>query len=185
MKKILILFLLLPFLTLSQNVIHIVPMGNIDNELLNTVGKSVKNFYGFSYVIDPKYNPPDYLLAKSKKKYDASKILNEFSSFKRYLIITDKPITDVIDDVYEKSIYGYAYAYGSRAVVSTDGLKTDNDSLFTQRVIKVCLHEIGHNLGYHHCHKTYKCLMNVDRGLKGIDGHLIWICDDCKRKLKN
>ena len=187
MKKIILyLLLLIPTFGFSQKVIHILPMGHIDHSLLVNVGDVVRDFYGFNaYIIEPEYTPSPTWLCESKKNYNVDSVMFNFLSEKHYLIITPYPIAELIADVYEKPMRGSGYIRGNVAIVSTFELKTDNDSLFTQRVIKVCLHEIGHNMGYEHCTTTYKCIMfDGRRGLKGVDGREIWICDDCRRKLK-
>jgi archaemetzincin len=76
-------------------------------------------------------------------------------------------------------VFGEAQLNGRCAVVSAHRLHQEfygmphDEPLFRERLLKECMHELGHTLGLHHC-ADYRCVMcssnNVERiDLKGTD----------------
>ena len=62
----------------------------------------------------------------------------------------------------------------------------DTEKLFRERIVKVCIHELGHNLGLPHCKADDKCLMNDANGtISQVDKECMYFCDSCKKKIRN
>lgn len=166
----------------QSQTITIIPLGNVDNSLLKAVGKSIDDFYGYDCVIGDKQDVTPDLLSRYGTKYDANKILNKFGTTGHVLIISEYQVIILERGVIETSVWGLANCPGRVCLASIYHLNSDSTELFYERVSKVCLHEVGHNIGYKHCTTTYKCIMNeVTRGLRELDGQEIWMCDDCKK----
>ena len=54
-----------------------------------------------------------------------------------------------------------------------------------ERVTKVSIHELGHNLGIPHCTSDRKCLMNDAKGtIKQVDQEGQYICIKCFEKIQ-
>ena len=169
----------------EYRIIHIIPLGDVDVSMLNDIGATITKIYGYRCVVDRKIKPDPSILAKSKIKYDGNKILCSFAGVGHNLVITNLPIVQIKNGVIEQDVWGLSFYPGYTSVVSTNGLDYGDNSLLTKRVIKVCLHEIGHNIGIGHCNNNQKCVMNDgDRGLKELDVEEFWLCDYCKRHLK-
>jgi len=193
MKKILVpLFILVCFITNAQiskiKVIYVQPLGDVNPEYVKVVKQSVELFYGFTCVIKPKLDLTRDLLATSYTRYEASKILSKFKSNENLLILTQKDIACVNKErnSAEWGIFGLGYRPGTTCVVSTFRMHSKgSQSIFYSRLKKVCLHEIGHNLGLNHCTYDRQCMMNDANGtIKQVDNEKIWFCNNCKKQLK-
>jgi len=188
MKNIIMsLFIFLSFNVNAQKIIYIQPFGDVSPQVISVIKSSVESFYGYKCIVSPKVNLTKDVLVGSKTRYDANKILKKFNSKKNLLIITEKDITHKKGNINEYGIFGLGYRPGVTCVVSTFRIKRNvNKSVFYDRLIKICLHEIGHNLGLDHCNFYKKCMMNDARGtIKQVDQEKIWLCLNCKKKIKS
>lgn len=189
MKKLIIALIILisySYTTYKPKTIYIQPLGQVNQEYLNYVKKSVTDFYGYDCVIKPKVNLTADLLAASKTRYEASKILKKFNSKQNILLITEKDIAYRKSKQYpEWGIFGLGLRPGNTCVISTFRLKKKvNTQQMLVRLKKVALHEIGHNLGLKHCTNYKDCLMTDAGGtIQQVDREKIWFCDKC-RKIK-
>jgi archaemetzincin len=148
---------------------------------------SIKDFYGYDCVIKPKLNLTSDLLAGSKTRYEASKILNKFKSNQNILIITEKDIAYRKSNEFpEWGIFGLGFRPGKTCVISTFRLKKNvSTEKMLVRLKKVALHEIGHNLGLEHCTYNKECMMNdANETIKQVDKEKIWFCKNCWKQIR-
>ena len=193
MKK-LLLFILLALITLTGfyyltpvSKINIQPLGDVSPEYITLVKKSVKTFYGYDCVIFPQKEVEKKMLSPIKKRIDADKALIKNLSFDNLLIITEKDICCKKDAKNpEWGIFGLGLRPGKICIISTFRLRKDVSKQKTlERLEKVALHEIGHNLGLNHCANNKKCMMNDANGtIKQVDKEKVWFCEKCREKLK-
>ena len=95
MKNIFIpLFVLITSLANSQPIktVYIQPLGDVDIEVISTVKSSVETFYGYKCIVKPKSPLTEDILTDSKKRYEASRILQKFNSKQNLIILTEKDI---------------------------------------------------------------------------------------------
>jgi archaemetzincin len=191
MKKItfILLFAILfsSFNDSKLKIIYIQPLGDVNTEYIDYLKISVKNFYGYECVINPKISLTSDILAGSKTRYEASKILNKFNSNKNTLIITEKDIAYRKSNEFpEWGIFGLGLRPGKTCVISTFRLKNKvSTQKMLERLKKVALHEIGHNLGLQHCINNKECLMNDACGtIKQVDREKIWFCSKCWKQIR-
>lgn len=170
----------------SKKIIYIQPLGVVKYEYLKLVEKSVESFYHFECVIKKSVPFTDDLLVKSKTRFSADKILEKFDSNDNCLVLTEKDIATPKGDIPEWGVLGLGYRPGTVCVVSTFRMKKNvSESVINDRLIKVALHEIGHNLGLDHCDNNIHCLMNDAKGtIKQVDNEKIWLCDKCWNIIK-
>lgn len=170
----------------AQKVIYVLSLGDVSSDVTKVIQNAVFKFYGYQCVVKPKVPFTKDILADSKTRYEASRILAKYKSNENLLIITDKDIAIKKGNIKEYGIFGLGYRPGSTCVISTFRIKK-NVSLFVfnERLKKICLHEIGHNLGLNHCTSgNSKCMMNDAKGtIKQVDREEIYFCNTCLRLL--
>lgn len=172
----------------SEKVIHILPLGNVIQENIEVVKSSIKNFYGYDCIVLSQVEPTSDIIAPSGTRYEAGKILKKYRTKDFRIILTEGDIAypNKEKKSQEYGIFGLGFMPGTTSVVSTFRLKRNvSHKLFLERLTKVALHEIGHNLGLNHCTNEPRCMMNDARGtIKQVDHEKIWFCDKCQMQLK-
>ena len=186
MKNLTAIFLFLTINPLFSQSICIQALGDVNNACIYEVKKAIESFYGAKVTVKAKLEFTDDILSPSKTRYDASKILSKYNTNEMLLILTEKDITHAKDKNLEWGIFGLGFCPGKTCVISTYRLrKNANQKRMIERLTRVAIHEIGHNMGLDHCTSNSECLMNDARGtIKQVDGEKIWFCDKCKNKLK-
>ena len=189
MKKMVLftlIFALFNFTAKSQiKTIYVRPLGNVDPSHIECVKHSLESFYKVKCVVLPQDPLTKDLLSISGTRYDANKILNRFNSKNNTIIITEKDITTEHRGYKEWGVLGLGYRPGTTCVVSTFRMKKNvTEQKLHDRLIKVSIHEVGHNLGLDHCKHDIHCMMNDARGtISQIDKEKIWFCKNCKEKI--
>ncbi len=173
--------------------IIIQPLGNVSQDYIGQVKKSIKSFYGYDCVILPKKEITRDMLSKKTKRIDADKALSSNKTANYYLIITEKDICHFKSAVKpEYGVLGLGHINGKTCIVSTFRLdkQVTKQKVTKQKILerleKVALHEIGHNLGLNHCVNSKVCMMHAAEGtIKQVDSEKVWFCKKCKSVIKN
>ena len=194
MKPHQLLFCLLIFMLSCRKqelpkVIYIQTLSTVDFASVNLIKASIESFYHTKCIIKPIKALTEDILVDSKTRYQANRILLKYNSAENQLILTEKDIAckNEARGVNEWGVFGLGYMPGTICVISTFRLKRNaSNKLFQQRLVKVCLHEIGHNLGLNHCTSGDKrCMMNDAKGtIKVVDDeHAFYFCSQCRKQL--
>lgn len=179
------------FIPDSVITVSILPLHNIKNEEIMLVADELEKFYGVETKILQHAELPDSCKKPYKKRYNANKILDHLINIKpkdvHYILaLTSQGIATRKEQYKEWGILGLGHRPGPCCVVSTANMGT-NVQLKKERLVKVCLHEMGHNFGLPHCESgDLKCLMRSAKGtVKTVDEEEKYLCKYCSAYLLN
>jgi archaemetzincin len=165
--------------------IAIQPYHNIDAGLVKLVSEELENFYGIRTTILPKGEMPDSCKKPYTHRYNANKILDYLITQKPpeisfILALTTHGIAIKNEKYNEWGILGLGSRPGPVCVISTANMGKD-ETQFKERLVKVCLHEIGHNFGLPHCTQgDAKCFMRAANGtVRTVDEEEKHLCTQC------
>ncbi len=180
--------------------VALVPMEFGEPSLLDSLEKAVERCYGFQTIRMDAQSLPQHAYTDAKSpRYRADSLLRFLrqqkpDSIRTMLGFTSKDISTSKRDsdgniqkpewkYADWGVFGLGYLGGDACVVSTYRLKAKPESKFTERFLKVCLHEIGHNLGLTHC-KSNQCLMrDAVEKLSTIDDESMELCGKCRAEI--
>ncbi|MFH0971328.1 MAG: archaemetzincin family Zn-dependent metalloprotease [Candidatus Micrarchaeota archaeon] len=124
-----------------------------------------------------------------KHKWDGGKILaqlrGEFRKTRagQFMVLGIFPYDMYVDSL--NFVYGLAEKNGNYAIVSAFRLgegfygKHQNEKLYSQRILKEALHEVGHMMGLEHC-KNKKCVMSFSPNILFVDKKGSEFCERCE-----
>lgn len=78
-------------------------------------------------------------------------------------------------------VFGLASFATKSCVVSWHRLKQPKEKFF-ERLLKECLHELGHVFGLAHC-QNKKCVMSFSNSLAEVDEKNAWFCTSCEQSV--
>ncbi len=174
-----------------MNVVQLLPAGKLDRSLLRSLRSAIPQLLNVSceilpieFDIAPAYHP-------ERQQYHSSEILQRMHSLVQPRDWRLLAITDV--DLYIpilKYVFGEAQVGGPCALISCHrlrqefyGLDADED-LLGQRLLKECVHELGHTLGLHHC-PDYQCAMASAHAVEWIDLREANLCQSCQAQVES
>ena len=205
MKNFLIISLLLVFAvgcsTKSEpKTIAIQTLSGFPSDIRDTVKQSIVDYYHFNVVVYKDISiPKQFYTAIKSPRYRADSIIrflkeNKADSIDHIIGLTTKDICIIKygDDGKIKSpaskytdwgIFGLGYRPGASCVVSIKRLKHVSRKKYIDRIKKVTLHELGHNLGLPHCDNQHCFMRDAAETIKTIDQVELNLCDNCFSKI--
>lgn len=166
-----------------MNYIYILPVGEIREETLISLGKGLEEILGFLYRISPPIKISDSLYNAEREQYNAEDIITEIAA---NMPGTSRKLLGVIDvDLFVPGLnFVFGIAEANSAVISLARLKPEfyskekDETLFRERALKEAIHELGHTFGLHHClEKT--CVMHFSNCLEDTDCKIAYFCRNC------
>ncbi|MEN7546963.1 archaemetzincin [Rapidithrix thailandica] len=184
--------------TPEQNKIYLKPIGTFDSSevrIFNSLREYTQVFFGLETILlDP---VSDSIIPEEARrihkgieqihtKYILKQTVREGlpEDAIAYVSITSK-------DLYPKKSWNFVFGQASLkhkvGVVSiyrlkSGNLKSGNQGLYLNRLMKTTTHELGHTFSIKHC-TTYKCIMNGSISLEEADHKPSWLCPECLAKL--
>ncbi len=170
--------------------ILLVPVGNIELDILTKLASNLEEQFLFQFEILPAIPIPTHAYNVVRKQYLASAIIERLKKEKdddaKYLL----GLTNV--DLYATTlnfVYGHSEPDEGIAVLSYFRLKseyygrTEDENLLFQRILKEATHELGHAMSNKHCFNP-KCVMYFSNSIYDTDSKGPFFCTDCEKRLK-
>ena len=170
-----------------KKIFCIIPIGNIDNKILEYTQIEIENRFNVSVEIGRQLDDPAYAYHKHKKQYNSTKILKKIHKLK--LTGYDRILGIVDVDLYvpERTfVFGGADVKKKVSVISLTRLRQEfydlpeDTALFKYRTIIEAVHELGHTYGLYHC-KNSECVMFLSNTIGDTDHKGADLCSNCER----
>lgn len=174
-----------------MNVVQLLPAGKLDRSLIRSLSTAIPRclnvtceIFLLDLDISPAYHP-------ERQQHHSSEILQRMHALFQPRDWRLLAITDV--DLYIpilKYVFGEAQVGGPCALISSHRLRQEfyglerDDDLLCERLLKECVHEIGHTLGLHHC-PDYRCAMASAHAVEWIDLREAVLCDACQNQVES
>jgi len=171
--------------TYPEHSIVISPIGNLGPEITEPVKKEINRIFDFPALIIPVLEDVDFAFDSGRNQYHSTSILQQLEksapSFAMKIIAIAK--VDLFIPILTH-VYGEAQLGGKACVVSTYRLKDQifaahPDVIFTKRIVKEAIHELGHTFNLRHC-KEHVCIMHYCRTELDVDRKSDQLCRYCK-----
>ena len=170
--------------------IYIVPIGDVEKEDVLKLSWDLREKFDAVFEIGEAMPLSDDAYRAERRQYFATPILEEL----RQNVPEDvEKVLGVVDvDIFVPTlnfIFGQADLGGSVALISLTRLREEfygnrkNENLFTERVLKEAVHELGHTFGLRHC-RSAKCVMHFSNSLLDTDIKEADFCEDCEKECK-
>jgi archaemetzincin len=187
----------------KQKIVMIQPYENFPPETVDEIKKTIETNYPFKVFINKAKKLPKSAFVNIKSpRYRADIILaiqkrSKPDSVDFVLGLTSKDISTTkygkhnkplkpLSKYYDWGVFGLGYRPGPSAVASTFRLTPSNQKRMLTRLKKVCVHELGHNLGLPHCTFSKECVLrDAAESIKTVDYVSENICSTCKSKIKS
>jgi archaemetzincin len=174
-------------------VVYLQPLGSgrdlVADADLAFVARSLERFYGLEVRRLPAIALPRRAFYKPRERWRAEILLEELAARRpadaRFVLgVTAADISTTKGRVFDWGVMGLGAYDGSAAVLSS--LRTfrgaGSPERARQRLGKVAVHEIGHNLGLVHC-PTRGCLMEDAAGRAATCDREYDLCPRCRHQL--
>jgi archaemetzincin len=181
--------------------IGIVQFGDFPDPLIDSLKLNVESILQADWHLISKEHMPGHAFINQKSpRYRADSLLVYLKKIKPDTLqiimgITSKDISFTKRDARGKvkepaatytdwGIFGLGYRPGPASIISTYRLHHSNQQIFYDRAIKVCMHELGHNVGLPHC-KVAGCVMSdAAESIKTVDAVSRDFCSSCSKRIR-
>lgn len=178
------------------------PFNNFDQALTDSISRALEKTYGLkTYILKTTNIPKEAFINIKSPRYRADKLIailkNQVPDSLDYIVgmtsedisVTKRSETGEIKEPASKyedwGVFGLGYRPGPSCVVSTFRLNNKGREVLIQRLKKVAIHELGHNMGLDHC-KSDSCVMkDAAETIKTIDFVDSQLCGECKKRILN
>ena len=169
--------------------IGILPIGQVNTAVLMRIKENLPQVFPDTtcLVIDEKLTLREEDFDKKRKQYRSNAILSEIQGYAAKKTGLNSVLGVVAADIFVPElnfVFGEAVCPGKAALISLWRLKPEfygeapNMELFSARVLKEAVHELGHTLGLRHCSRS-SCVMHFSNSISDTDIKQSLFCDQC------
>lgn len=176
-------------------------LGNVEETIIDSLKTTITNEYdakvsileninipksSFVNIKSPRYRADSLLIYLKNIKPDSIDFIIGFTALD---ISTSKKdskgnIKKPESKYKDWGVMGLGFRPGTSCIVSSYRLKHTNKSILMDRIKKVAVHELGHNLGLKHCEKNENCVMrDAAETVRTIDKVGFSLCRNCKSRI--
>ena len=173
-----------------MKLVHLLPIGTVEKSLLENLRDSLPGCLPVGCEILTAPLDPKTAYHGERQQFHSSEILQRMHSAVSPRCWRLLAVADV--DLYIpilKYVFGEAELGGPCAVVSAYRLRQEfyglvpDDVLLRERLLKECMHELGHTLALRHC-QDYRCVMASAHAVEWIDLRESSFCDACRTQVE-
>lgn len=172
----------------SVTEITIVPIGEVDQDLLDYLALAASGFFAASVRAWTNLNPADAYNAV-RRQHHSTQLLRKLRDLalagsEKILGVTE---LDLFIPIFT-FVFGEAQVGGSAALISAHRLRQEfyglpaAKDLLLMRAEKEAIHELGHAFGLAHC-RDYACVMRFSNSVEEVDVKSSELCPACSDKL--
>lgn len=168
----------------TQASLVVVPLGSVKQSRVQAVAKRLSDTFHVRVLIARPTPLPKSAYYAPRSRYRADKLLVWLSN--RYpegyvMGVTSSDISTGKGSTADWGVFGLGQMPGRAAVVSDFRLGRKGSVSTTERLGRIAIHELGHNLGLPHCKNL--CRMSDAKGsIKSVDS-TVEFCRDCRAYL--
>jgi archaemetzincin len=175
------------------NAIYLLPLGSADRSIVAELGPQLERTFRASVAIHEKAVPIDTFYDSHRAQYNSTNIIGHL--LERYRFADARSSTKVLgvagQDLFIPIltyVFGEAQLDGLVGVVSYYRLPNEryglpaDPKLFSERLLKEAIHELGHTYGLIHC-RSLDCVMHISTYVEDIDTKPAGFCRDCEQKM--
>jgi archaemetzincin len=173
-----------------MGLVHLLRIGTTEISLLESLRETIPQKLPVRCEILPFDLDPALAYHPERQQFHSSELLQRMQQLVRPKDWRFIGIADV--DLYVpilKYVFGEAQIGGPCAIVSTFRLRQEfyglegDDCVLQQRLLKECVHELGHTLQLRHC-QEYDCVMASSHAVEWIDLRRNEFCRDCRTQVE-
>jgi|YelNatPaOPRAMG01_1025707.scaffolds.fasta_scaffold09418_5 archaemetzincin len=171
----------------------LIPMKFADSNLISAISSEIKRIFGWNIIVSGYIDAPTEYFDRSRRQYISEGILgmaSRISSERRDIVLIIADLDAYADDL--NFVFGQAELNGLAAVVYLGRLRPEfygekeDYSLFTRRVLKEVMHELGHVMGLGHC-RNWRCVMYFSNTIADTDrkgNYDSYYCNRCSDMIR-
>ncbi len=170
--------------------IEIITLGKLAPSISAELRQKLDELFGSCRISNSSLGLPESAYDPKRHQYKADPLLVELLKNSSGSI-ADKTLGITDADLYSGGlnfIFGKAIVGGRAGIISTRRLdpkfygRREDEKLFSTRILKEAVHELGHCFGLGHC-RDEECVMVFSNSIEDVDRKGVGFCDECRERL--